>query len=628
MLERIAKRPATPIKGHYAMAMAAVVMVVFLWACQHQVSAPSSPGDAAPSTLVQSPEAKKILEKHIEAIGGRRVLKRIYSRKAITKIIMPTKGIKLYAKETTYWQRPDKYHSIRKGVEPWGGHTSDSQYAYKKLRIRGKTLVEAGSDGRVVWIDGFILKDKATIQQGADRVNHLMRYAFDILQYETPYIGWELMGTEKIKGKPCYKLAITPHKGTPHYYFINKESLLVDKIAYDVQFGKKMELVEIIITHHKKIDGILMPYKYKAFRSDRLFLTANVESLETNIAIPADRFALPGAIQELARNQSDPDVFNYSPLKKQEPVTVSSKPTGRRRVVRTYYHLEGKKTLHEKYTLAGNIWHGPYHSYFPNGQVMIEERYIMDKIHGPSKHHDADGNLIQEENYHLGKLDGSQTFYCTDGTVKIKNNYRMGSQHGLTEIFYKCSGILAGRSFYDNGLLEGEKTAYYADGKIQEKTTYQTGEPHGMSIFYHANGRIAAQKRYAHGIKTGLWKYYYDSGRLKAEENYTVDQFHGMVKSYYPSGVLREETAYRNGLKHGIHQYFYKNSKLKDQVHYIDGKKSGIHKQYAWSGYLWLEESYSNDLLDGSTRHFNAKGKVIKRIYFKNGQQVDSPKGR
>lgn len=621
-------------RGEYCGSVVAVIaLTLFLWGCQDQASLLTSiKGEGGMPAVVQSAEAREILEKHIEAVGGLRALKRIHSKKTVGKTIFHYKKInntKIFAQTITYQQRPDKYYSITKGVKPWGAFSIGSSSTSRKLR--GKVLIEAGTDGKLVWMDAqqSMFFKKRRLRQGADRIDHLIRYGFDILQYETPYIGLELLGMADVKGRACYKLAITPLKGTPHYYFINKESLLIDKIVYNTWSKQTIKEEEIIFNDYREVEGIQLAHKLNLYQSGHLVQTYVVESFETNIAILADHFAIPLPIRSLASSQTDTDEFNYSPLTQQPLVTISSRPKGRSRVVRTYYTLaSGELTLHEKYTKVGNVWHGSYRSYFPNTQLKIEESYIMDTIHGPSIHYDDSGNVIREENYHLGRLDGSQSFYCADGTLKIKTGYHMGSKHGRAEIYHQCSGILAGLSFYENGLLEGEKTAYYADGKIKERTTYQKDKPHGMSLMYHANGQLAAEKRYENGIREGGWKYYYESGNLKAEENYKNDEFHGIVKSHYPNGVSRQETSYRNGLQHGGYRYYYKNGKLKDQARYKAGKLSGIKKRYAWSGYLWLEESYKNDLLDGPTRRFNAKGEIINEVYYKNGQSMVRPKGR
>lgn len=659
------------IKNNLGVIMAVALILFGIYSCQHR-SGSQSVDVVKPTTIVkptieikpgtadQSHTAEDILEKYIEAVGGRTALRKVHNKKIVSTGLINIGQLTLLTDSTVYQERPNNYYEILKAnqrpvkIRAKDAHIERHLKKYNK-DLKGRILEESGTDGDVVWeiisktstsiIHGTEMEfgqtrfeqgiEEANLKQGVERGNFLVQYAIDALELEKSSISPIFIGTENVKNKPCYKLVITSHEMSQLIVFIEKKSLLLVKYTQERGPKGRFDSRETFLDDYKKVDGILMPHKFEVHRSGRLYRTGEVQSVETNIDIPKERFALPQKIQELAATSIEgdkPKLFQpkeemqvTTPTQPEAPKTVASIPKEKVpvMVIKTFYgdYGEGKK-MREMITVTkvGEIWHGPYRSYYPNGQVMIEENYVMGKIEGPSTHYDENGNMMREESYRNGLLDGSQTFFCKNGNIKIKFNYQTGKFHGRAERYSQCTGILETESFYKNGLLDGEKTVYFLDGKIKEKSTYKNGKPDGSSISYFSNGKIDIKKSFKNGKKVGLWQAYYEDGKKKSEENFHSDHYNGLVKYYYPSGVLREEISYKNGLKHGIKKYYYKNGKVKDEIYYKDDKKNGIKKQYAWSGYLWLEESFKDDVLDGPTKRYDRNGGVIKRLMYRNGK--------
>ena len=62
----------------------------------------------------------------------------------------------------------------------------------------------------------------------------------------------------------------------------------------------------------------------------------------------------------------------------------------------------GKVTGKSQGTLKNGKWHGPFKSYWDNGQLKAKGNYKGDKEHGPWAHYDDNGQLLDEGTYKNG----------------------------------------------------------------------------------------------------------------------------------------------------------------------------------------------------------------------------------
>jgi antitoxin component YwqK of YwqJK toxin-antitoxin module len=113
----------------------------------------------------------------------------------------------------------------------------------------------------------------------------------------------------------------------------------------------------------------------------------------------------------------------------------------------------GKTTGELQVTFKNGKAHGPWASYYPNGQLWEKGNYKDGKREGPSvEYYDngRNGQLVNKGNYKDGKKEGPWAFY-DNGQLMGKGNFKDGKQEGLWV------------TYHDNGQLKGKEN--FKDGK-------------------------------------------------------------------------------------------------------------------------------------------------------------------
>jgi hypothetical protein len=190
---------------------------------------------------------------------------------------IPAAGVKLSV--TVYQARPDKSYSL-----------VDSAATGK---------IETGSDGQVAW--QISATSGPQVFEGKEKAGQLHLNIFDRLAYwRKIFKQVETIGMEDVAGKSCYKVLATPPDLAPQTLFFDRESGLLVKLSMTVESQMGAIPVESFPSEYQRIDGILMPRKnvIKTVGPERV---ATVDSIEHNVNLPPDRFALPAEIKALIK---------------------------------------------------------------------------------------------------------------------------------------------------------------------------------------------------------------------------------------------------------------------------------------------------------------------------------------
>ena len=233
---------------------------------------------ATPSATAEEslPKAEKILDKFVKASGGKRAYDKLQNRVMKGTFSMPAMGIS--APLTVYQARPNKNYTL---IE------SD---AFGKI--------EQGTDGEVVWeistMTGPIVKE------GDERSEFLKDAIFDRLVYwRDNFETVETIGTEEVDGQPCYNVKQTPKWGNVETYCYDTVTYLPVRIEMKVATQMGEIPMVMLPSDYQKVDGVLMAHKatVQVMQQERIITT---ESIEHNVDLPEDRFALPEQIASIA----------------------------------------------------------------------------------------------------------------------------------------------------------------------------------------------------------------------------------------------------------------------------------------------------------------------------------------
>ena len=223
------------------------------------------------------PAGEVIVDKYVEAIGGKAPFEKLESR--VVKGTLEIVGMGITGATTTYQARPTK------------------QYFVWQTQSLGK--FEAGTDGQVVW--ELSMMQGPQVKKGGERALMLREASFDAtVKWREFYKKAECVGRETVDEKPCYKVVLTPHEGSPETNYYDQESGLLVKSELQLETAMGTMPAESHLSDYKPVDGILLAHKVRQVigggLQEQLMVT---ESVAHNVDIPADRFILPGEIQAL-----------------------------------------------------------------------------------------------------------------------------------------------------------------------------------------------------------------------------------------------------------------------------------------------------------------------------------------
>jgi len=240
------------------------------------VKAPAASPAQAPAA-VPLPTGDQVLAKYIEATGGVAAYDAIRNR--VVNARMEIQGAGIVLDVTVYAARPASMLTI-----------VDSDATGR---------IESGVSEGVVWensaMRGAIVKD------GAERDDTLRDAAFDRMAHWREHLkSAECTGTADVAGKPAYRVVITPKVGSVQTSYFDKESGLLVRTEGTVNSAAGEIAVTSEPGDYRKVDGILTAFTSRvSLLGQQRVLT--VDTLEQNVDLPADRFAMPAEIKAILK---------------------------------------------------------------------------------------------------------------------------------------------------------------------------------------------------------------------------------------------------------------------------------------------------------------------------------------
>jgi outer membrane lipoprotein-sorting protein len=184
-----------------------------------------------------SQKAADILEKMIEAQGGRKVLENIKD----TTLSGSAEAMGVSMTVTMYTKEPNKMR--------------------RDIGAAGMSITEA-FDGEIAWQIGMSSQkpSEETGKMAADAKTDAQGYAA-ILHPEKYGITYVLKGKEKIEGKDYFVLEQTVPGGTPKTQYVDTETYLIYKtVTTSINAKGVAEKEETFMSDYKKVDGVMIAH--------------------------------------------------------------------------------------------------------------------------------------------------------------------------------------------------------------------------------------------------------------------------------------------------------------------------------------------------------------------------------
>ncbi len=235
----------------------------------------SLPPAAAQEPTEKLPSAEEILDKAVESMGGRAAFERLQNRVSKGRFEVPAQNMK--GTLISYEAPPLRSYTVI-DIPPVG-------------------KVESGSDGTVFW--EMSAMQGARILDGDEKAMKARDARFNAqLHWRELYPKVECVGRETVDDIPCYKVVMTPAAGAPQTAFYAVKNCLPLKVLMTIKTPMGELPVEVRLEDYKTVDGVLLHHKVVQ-RMMGMEQVVIIESIEHNVDLPADRFALPEPVKAL-----------------------------------------------------------------------------------------------------------------------------------------------------------------------------------------------------------------------------------------------------------------------------------------------------------------------------------------
>ena len=223
------------------------------------------------------PTGAKVMDTFIKNSGGKRAYRRIKNR--VVKMRMDTAGSTVTM--TIHEAPPNK--------------------SYTEIETPMGTMKQ-GTDGNVVWRETPMGPQLVT---GAERDQQLQdTFFYADLEWRKSYTKAVCEEITEYAGESCYRLTLTPKvgKAETRYYAVDTGLKVATTRPIDHPMMGEMEMT-IRSEEYKEVDGILYPHKLVQVVGGQEGAMI-IESIEHNVDMPKDRFALPEAVAKLVADSA------------------------------------------------------------------------------------------------------------------------------------------------------------------------------------------------------------------------------------------------------------------------------------------------------------------------------------
>jgi outer membrane lipoprotein-sorting protein len=234
---------------------------------------------AFPAASARAQTADDVIEKSLDALGGRAVLGKLTSRTATGSISVSTPAGDVTGTVELYNKAPNKARTLVK--------IDLSQFGV------GQVVQDQRFDGTSGYaIDSLNGNRDITGDQLETMRNNT--FPTPLLGYKEAGVRVELLGKEKAADRDAYVLRVTPKTGPASRIFIDAENYMVVRAVTTLnvpQLGADVEQTTDF-SDFRTLDGTKVPYKVRAVNQLQS-LTITFEKAEHNKPIDDSSFAKP-----------------------------------------------------------------------------------------------------------------------------------------------------------------------------------------------------------------------------------------------------------------------------------------------------------------------------------------------
>lgn len=225
------------------------------------------------------PQAKDILSRYFQAVGGEEKLSQLKSCQSDFKVTFRGAGVQ----------------GTMKVVLVEGGKFR------QVMEMSGIGTESLGSDGKTVWATSAITGARLIEGVEAEQYQLSNGHAIPQVGYAKYFESMECSGAEKFDGVECYVVKYSKQDRKPTIDYFEKATGLLRGSRQTMVTNQGEIEVQTTMTDYRDVDGVKFPFSSVMTMGPGLALELSISSIKTNPKLDANQFDLPAEAAALKK---------------------------------------------------------------------------------------------------------------------------------------------------------------------------------------------------------------------------------------------------------------------------------------------------------------------------------------
>ena len=233
------------------------------------------------------PSAEQVIEKYIQAIGGKAAILSLKSLSREGKYEFSIHSTKVSAEITDVWRAPNKN--------------------YTEIKSSNGVLMQEAFDGRIGWEkspSGYV---EMSGQQLENKRQSSTNFVFaDMADFKIIYPTIRLKGFDTINDKEVVVVEATPSAGKPDLFYFDKQTGLLTRFDYFAEGASQKGMMipaQTYFEEYIEINGVMLPFLIREIEADRTSVIRFTSyPVKFNISVDDAKFEPP---KDKGKNYAD-----------------------------------------------------------------------------------------------------------------------------------------------------------------------------------------------------------------------------------------------------------------------------------------------------------------------------------
>jgi len=217
------------------------------------------------------PTAESLIEKYMQAVGGKEAILKAKSRVIKGNIEMPAMGLKGAAQ--IFAKSPDKMLTV--------------------IEIEGLGTIQQGFNGKIGWS-----KDPLTgVRELKDSELSMLKRSVEFhkdAKLKELYPKMTVKEKSKLGESEVYVVEAIPAEGSPETMFFDVKSGFLIRSDFEFEGPQGKMAFENYLEDYKEVEGVKMPFKLRQI-NPAISITTKIDEVKQNVEIPDSKFEKPKA---------------------------------------------------------------------------------------------------------------------------------------------------------------------------------------------------------------------------------------------------------------------------------------------------------------------------------------------